>query len=221
MKNRGITILYCLLTLLPLIISIGIMPMLPDQIPAHYNIYGEVDRWGSKWEIFILPIISIFVCGIFYPIMMLQMKEQPQKNNAIAINIVLLSLPLVFFILFLFFTFTSIQQVDNIADIPIMKVMSTIIAVSFAVLGWVMPKTKMNVAFGIRTPWTLRNEEVWEKTHQFGGKLMFIGGVCLAIICLLVSNVLSFIVLLVGILLICIILMIYSYKVYKQIIGNK
>lgn len=216
--KRGITILYWILTILPLVISIAILPILPDQIPAHYGINGEVDRWGSKWEIFILPIMSIFIGGIFYPIMTLQMKEQQQKSNTTAMSVVLLSLPLVFLTLFLFFTFSSIQKVENIADIPVMKGMATILALSFAALGYIMPKIKMNVVFGIRTPWTLKNEEVWEKTHQFGGKLMFIGGICLALICLLVSNVIAMIALLVGITLICILLIIYSYRVYKKII---
>ncbi|MFJ5792259.1 DUF1648 domain-containing protein [Lysinibacillus sp. NPDC093197] len=34
---------------------------LPEEIPAHFNGAGEVDRWGSKIELFILPGIGIFL----------------------------------------------------------------------------------------------------------------------------------------------------------------
>lgn len=32
---------------------------LPDQIPAHFGVDGEVDRYGSRVELFLLPIIGI------------------------------------------------------------------------------------------------------------------------------------------------------------------
>jgi uncharacterized membrane protein len=49
---------------------------LPDQVPAHFNGFGEVDRWGSKWELIILPIISIFLL-----LMMQFLEHHPEWHN--------------------------------------------------------------------------------------------------------------------------------------------
>ena len=48
-----------LLTVLPILISAVVLPLLPERIPAHYNLAGEIDRWGSRLEIFILPVFCL------------------------------------------------------------------------------------------------------------------------------------------------------------------
>ena len=53
--------LFYILMFLPLVISIVALTFLPDLIPAHYNIKNEIDRWGSKYEILIIPIIIILL----------------------------------------------------------------------------------------------------------------------------------------------------------------
>lgn len=218
--KKGITILYWALTILPFLISIAVIPILPDQIPAHYDINGEVDRWGSKWETLILPAISLVVCSFFYPFMMMQLKDQQHKGNVMAMNITLLLLPTVFFVVFLFLTITSLQGVEDISKFPIMQVFCSVIALFFAALGFVLPNVKSNQLFGIRTTWTLKNEEVWEKTHKFSGKLFIVGGICIAVICLLVSELISFIIFMVGLLLLSVLSIVYSYKVYKQVVNK-
>ena len=53
------------LLLLGMIIFICIKwSQIPDLVPGHYNAMGEIDRWGSKIEIIILPLISIFIYAI-------------------------------------------------------------------------------------------------------------------------------------------------------------
>ena len=57
MKNKKT--LYFILMFLPLIITLVVLPFLPEQIPAHYNFAGEIDRWGSKYESLIFPFVTI------------------------------------------------------------------------------------------------------------------------------------------------------------------
>lgn len=52
-----------ILIFLPLILSLIALNYLPDQIPAHYNVQGEIDRIGNKYEVLILPIITIIISG--------------------------------------------------------------------------------------------------------------------------------------------------------------
>ena len=63
MKNRKI--IAWLLAFLPLVITIIVLPMLPDKIPAHYGFDGEVTRYGSKYEALIVPIFTILF-GFFW-----------------------------------------------------------------------------------------------------------------------------------------------------------
>ncbi|MFP7296767.1 DUF1648 domain-containing protein [Neobacillus niacini] len=59
-----------------IIFFISVWSILPDQVPGHYNGLGEVDRWGSKWELIMLPIISLFL------LLMLQFLERhPEWHN--------------------------------------------------------------------------------------------------------------------------------------------
>ncbi|KGR78363.1 DUF1648 domain-containing protein [Ureibacillus manganicus] len=51
-------------------------PQLPDQIPGHFNSLGEVDRWGSKYEIIILPVIGLFIF-----VLMNLFEKAPHMHN--------------------------------------------------------------------------------------------------------------------------------------------
>ena len=62
------------------------------------------------------------------------------------------------------------------ADIPVVRVIPFGVGALFAIIGNVMPRTRSNWSFGIRTPWTLSSDRVWERTHRVGGWLMFAGG---------------------------------------------
>lgn len=208
-----LSFLYWILTIAPLIIAISIFPSLPEQVPAHYNVFGEVDRWGSKWEIFIIPITSVLLCGIFYPLMMLQMKKEKNSRHERALKIALLLLPVTLLLTFIMMSVVSFQSIENINELPFIKIIVIVTSLMFSALGFVIPNIKMNGWFGIRTPRTMSNEEVWRKTHIFGGKVWVIGGIAIAIIALFLGNDSSVFVLLGGLLLITIIPIIYSHRI--------
>jgi uncharacterized membrane protein len=50
--------------------------ILPDKVPAHYNGSGEVDRWGSKWELFTLPLVGLFIIAL-----MEVLEKFPEVHN--------------------------------------------------------------------------------------------------------------------------------------------
>jgi uncharacterized membrane protein len=59
-----------------IIFLFSVWRILPDQVPGHYNGLGEVDRWGSKWELIILPVISFFLF-----LMMQLFEKNPEWHN--------------------------------------------------------------------------------------------------------------------------------------------
>ena len=72
--------IFYILMFLPLVISMIALVFLPDLIPAHYNIKNEIDRWGSKYEILIIPIITILL-GKFLLFMKKWVKKYEVKGN--------------------------------------------------------------------------------------------------------------------------------------------
>lgn len=86
----------------------------------------------------------------------------------------------------------------------------------FFLIGLVLPKMKRNYTIGIRLPWTLHSDEVWDKTHCFGGKLFIAFSVLLAI-GILINHVLVFYFLTGGIILLLSVLVVYSYWQYREI----
>ena len=90
------------------------------------------------------------------------------------------------------------------------------IAVLFLFLGWMLPQIKKNYTIGLRFPWTLHSEIVWDKTHKLGGQLFMALGAILLIASFL-PGVFTFWILMIGIFLTVIILMGYSYFEYKKL----
>ncbi len=186
MKKLGFAGAVCgILTLLPMVITtVAVLWLLPDTIPAHYGISGEVDRWGSKYESFILPGISL----VFGVAMLLgawisgrssrKEVEQGSRIFVIAGNVSLA----VFNVMTLFFLYTSWAQMEHLEGVPEigLRILFAVIAIMLLVLGAVMPQVKQNAWFGVRTKWTMQSVSVWEKSQRFGGKL-FMGA---ALLCL-------------------------------------
>lgn len=186
MKKLGFATAVCgILTLLPMVITtVAVLWFLPDTIPAHYGISGEVDRWGSKYESFILPGISL----VFGAAMLLgawisgrssrKEVEQGSRIFVIAGNVSLA----VFNVMTLFFLYTSWAQMEHLEGVPEigLRILFAVIAIMLLILGAVMPQVKQNAWFGVRTKWTMQSVSVWEKSQRFGGKL-FMGA---ALLCL-------------------------------------
>lgn len=193
MKKLGFAGGVCgVLTLLPLAMTtVAVLWFLPETIPAHYGISGQVDRWGSKYESFILPVFSL----VFGAAMLLGAwlsGRSSRKDVAQGCRIFLITGNVslaVFNMMTLFFLYTSWTQVEHLGGVPEigLRILFGAIAVLLLVLGAVMPQVKQNAWFGVRTKWTLQSASVWEKSQRFGGKLFMAS----AVVCL-VSLVLPF-----------------------------
>ena len=89
----------------------------------------------------------------------------------------------------------------------------------FLIIGNYMPKMKQNPTLGIRLPWTLANEENWNRTHRMGGKLWVAGGLVLLLFCLLpetamIAGMLAVIAVL------AVVPCVYSYRLYRTQVQN-
>lgn len=152
---------------LSFIISIWLYPQMPDRMASHWNAKGEVDGYMSKfWGLFLMPIVSVGLLLLFIVIPKIDpLKRNIQKFMSYYEGFILLFVVFFFYIhlLTLFwslgYTFDMTQMI-----IPAMGFL-------FIYIGFLVEKTKRNWFIGIKTPWTLSNEKVWDKTHKLGGKL--------------------------------------------------
>ena len=217
MKTKRILLI--ILMFLPLALTLIALQFLPDQIPAHYDINNQVNRWGSKYEILIFPIITI----IFGFIMMLITKfaAKQEKNGHNNENIVLL-LSILSLILFnamtLYFLYADLHSIENLSTLSfdISQLMFAILGTIMIIMGNIMPKARLNSAIGLRTVWSMKNSTTWKKSQRFGGITFIITGLLIIIISLLTKGF-PCVALSLGLIILSLpIDIIYTYKVAKK-----
>ena len=113
MKTKRILVV--ILMVLPLLYTLVALPFLPEQIPAHYNINNQVDRWGSKYEVLIFTAITILFGIVMFIITNIASKQErnEQNNEKIALLTSIFS-PLLFNAMSLYFLYTDFHSIDNL-----------------------------------------------------------------------------------------------------------
>lgn len=168
-----------LLVALTLIVPLAALPFLPDTIPAHYNAAGEVDRWGSRYEVLIFPLFMAPYGAIWLGASRLTREFSSEKlmERLLAIGgIVQFAL---FDAMIVYFLYADLRQVEDLALLPLEldQLLCAVTGLGLIALGNYMPKLKKPGPAGLRTPWSVKNEAVWRKCQRFGGWAMAAAGV--------------------------------------------
>lgn len=209
-------------TLLILIISTFVIgfylyPKLPELMPIHWNIKGEVDSYGSKLlGTFLLPAINLFL----FPLLLILPKIDPRTENyqKFTTTYIIIRYTLHLFLILIFFVtmYQSLKTTeDGIKFLEIDFIVPFTTSILIIILGNYLGKIKDNFFVGVRTPWTLSSKDVWYKTHRLTSKLFVASGI-LGIIGSLIGGYLSFILLLIPLLISSIIAVVYSYFAYQK-----
>lgn len=153
-------------------VGIFFYPQMPEKVASHWNIHGEVDGYISKfWGLFLMPIISLGMLILFLIIPKIDpLKKNIEKFKKYFDNFIL------FIILFLFYLYllTILWNLEYKFDIT--RALMPAFGILFFYVGVMTEHAKRNWFIGIRTPWTLSSDKVWEKTHKLGGKLFKASG---------------------------------------------
>lgn len=191
--------------------SIYVYPRLPDSVPTHYDIRGVPNDYGPKWiATALFPAMLLVLWGVLRGLPRIDPRRanyaRMQSTYDLVVNLVLTMIAALHLI------FLRGALADGA---PLLRFIPAVIGVSFIVLGNVMPRARPNWWFGIRTPWTLSNDRVWERTHRVGGYVMTATGV-LAIITAFFSSPLALVAFAVLAIAMSVGLMAYSYFAWKQ-----
>ena len=200
-----------LLILVMFLSGIALYSRLPDQIPIHWNIEGEVDDYASRfWGVFMLPFTNLLVLLIFtfMPLLDPRKENYPKFSRSYR---AIKAITVVFFAVlhFLVLAFALGYELD------ISRIVVVGAALLFIVMGNYLPKVKHNYFVGVRVPWTLASEMVWKKTHRFAGKLFVISGIII-FLSIFVSEIIRFWLIMICALVTSLASMVYSYLVYRQ-----
>ena len=165
-----------LLTVVSLLLSLTVFSSLPEQIPAHWNVHGTVDRFAPKLTVFIFPGI-IFLITILFQFMR---RTDPNSDNYDKFQREYHRYTFVIGLVFFAVQIMSIAAAFRM-DFNVNLIFCLGIGSLFIFIGNLLPKTKHNYFIGIRTPWTLADEQNWFRTHRIAGKIWVLGGLIVAL----------------------------------------
>lgn len=220
MKNFKKSLLIA--SIVPIIISAISVFFLEDSIPMHYNSDGVVNRMGSKYEIFIYPVL-ILLLGIigYFTIKNYESKLYDSKNdktkekNLYNINLMsklfffILTINIISFLYYLILSFGIIKKTIN--NLPL----ELILGILMIICGLFIKISKRNPFFGMRTKWSMANDEAWKKSNNFGGTSLMIAGI-LSILIFNQSTFNKFISFSILMIIIIVSNIVYSIKAYRE-----
>jgi len=195
---------------LSFIIAVCSYPYMPEKMAIHWNAKGNVDSYGSRFEgLFFLPFL---LAGLFLLFMAIP-KIDPMKYNIEDFRKYYDNFIVLFFIFLLSVYLWSILWNFGV-EIRINAVIPVGVGILFFYIGILLENAKRNWFIGIRTPWTLSSEDVWNRTHKIGGKLFKVLGLVVIFGIFFQKYVLFFF--LVPLLLVAGYLVVYSYFEYQK-----
>ena len=165
-----------LLTVVSLLQALTVFSSLPEQIPAHWNVHGTVDRFAPKLTVFIFPGI-IFLITILFQFMR---RTDPNSDNYDKFQREYHRYTFVIGLVFFAVQIMTIAAAFRM-DFNVNLIFCLGIGSLFIFIGNLLPKTKHNYFIGIRTPWTLADEQNWFRTHRLAGKIWVLGGLIVAL----------------------------------------
>ena len=171
-KHKWKLILSSVIILLPILVGLALWDRLPEMLPTHWRMDGQVDGWTSRaFGIFAIPLILLALqwLAMWWTAKDPGNRQQSRKVTEMVVWIIpaisLMSCGLTYAVAF--------GRELRFGFVPVL------LGLMFVVLGNYMPKCTQNRTIGVKVKWTLENAENWNATHRFAGKVWFLGGLAM------------------------------------------
>ena len=223
------------LAMVPFVVTSLILQGLPDKLPMHYDLQGNIDRWGSKTEELIFPIIILLLTGFWHVMIAYYEKKAKMipedkaasvnkaqavaKSNSKLLTIVGIYMAVMFGVMHFAILYASCVQANaglSTMTLDIGKLTCTLAGIFFIIIGNFLPKTKVNSIVGVRTLWSMYNENTWRLSNRLGAWLLIIAGLLTILTTVVADGNISTILLLVYLIAASVVLIIYSKIVYDR-----
>lgn len=169
--KRNYFLIAALIILATLIATIVVYPDLPSRIPAHWNFQGEINRYSDKQELFLMPAVMVGFVIVFAVLPWLSPKRfevDTFRSTYLYIMLILVA--------FLAYLHALRLWAALSRPLDMNRALMGAAFLSLALLGNVLGKVRRNFFIGVRTPWTLASEKVWDATHRFAAKMFVLAG---------------------------------------------
>jgi len=212
MTTKTTSIISIILIAIAVIAGALLWNQLPDQMASHWNVNDEVDGTIPRvWGVFMMPLITLGMLVLFLVVpnidpLKANIAQFRESFNLFIVLIVAFMLYIHGLTLAWSLGFTNFKM--STAMLPFMGVL-------FIAIGFMLRKAKRNFFIGIRTPWTLSSDSVWDKTHQLGS-ILFMASGALAIIGGFFGGMTAFWLMLVPLIGSSLFLVVYSYVLYRD-----
>ena len=188
-----------ILILAAVIATIAVYPRLPEQVPTHWSISGEVNGWSNRlFGAWMMPLIMAVIWLFMRAIPHIDpRKANYEKFSGMydALVILILTFMLLMHVVILLSATGTVIRMN--------RVVMPAVGIFIAIMGVLLPRTHPNWFVGFRTPWTLTSDLSWERTHKAGGALFIAPERAIWVLVVATLGVVAF-------------LFIYSYQVWKQ-----
>ncbi len=211
MSTRPMLLLSLMSIMLVLGVSLVLWPRLPDPIASHWNATGEVNGYMPRvWGVVLMPLLMLGMLGLF----LLLPQIDPLRENLQPFRPV--------YNLFIFFLILFLCYIDLLTllwnvgyQLAMDRALPPAISLLFLSIAYMLRHAPRNWFIGIRTPWTLSSDRVWEKTHRLGAVLFVLCGL-LSLVAGFFGGLLAIGLILIPLLLIVVFLTIYSWWLYSH-----
>jgi len=216
MSTRATVFTTIFLITFAVVFSISVFDKLPEQMASHWNVANQVDDYISRfWGAFLMPIVTLGILALFLVIpnidpLKVNIAKFREYFNAFITLIILFMVYM--HVLTLLWNLGYDQFNMSTAMLPALGLI-------FIFAGIMMRKAKRNFFIGIRTPWTLSSDTVWEETHRVGATLFIASGI-FAMLGIFFTNYAVWLVL-IPVLGSTIFLLVYSYILYQREINSE
>ncbi len=211
MKPKRIDLFLLCLCLLPMVVTAAVYGRLPAQIPTHWNLDGSVD-YSGKLAILALAVLPLGLLLLMRVLPKVDPRRENYRRFQGAYDTVILATILLMELLY----GVTVAEALRPGTVSVGRVTTCAVGVLLAVLGNVMPKFKPSYFTGVRTPWTLSDPDVWNRTQRLGGRMFFVLGIVLVGGGLLLPETANFLLILGGVAGVTIVPTAMSYLWYRQ-----
>jgi len=212
MNTRTTTIVVLLMLTASTIVGIALWNQLPDPMASHWGPNDEVNGYMSKfWGVFLMPLITL---GMFLLFLVIPNIDPLKANIAQFRDVFNLFITLIVaFMIYIYLL--SLRWNLGYTDFAMSKAMLPAVGILFFFVGYLLRKAKRNFFIGIRTPWTLSSDTVWDETHRLGSVLFMISG-ALAFVGSFFGGMAAFWFLFVPLIGSTLFTLVYSYVLYQR-----
>ncbi len=218
-----------ILSVLTLLITCIVLQFMPETVPTHFSLSGEIDGWGPKYSTLVMPGIML-ANALFFQIVIGQHEKKAKnaalekdraaaRTNAKVLKITGAATTALFAAIqgvLTYMAFTGAERDAARDPVGVTRISCILLGALYIVLANFMPKTRMNSNVGVRVKWSMYNDVTWMKTNRFGAGALTVAGLLTAVSAIFADEKMCLVMMFVYLTAAVAAVLIYARRVYKE-----